>query len=213
MTDEANDQKETETFTKEQVQEMIAGEVAALKKKNEELLGEKKTAAQRAEELEQERQRAEEERQREKGEFKSLYEKTQAELDAERQAARQFREQVQAKEIDGEAYKLAASLSKDTKRAELLASLARQYARYTEEGVAFEVGGIPVEPGKLAEKLRSDYPFLADGSGASGGGASGGKGGGAASKKFGEYSGSELAAIRRDSPDEYERLKREHYGT
>lgn len=183
MSEKQEEQESATTFTQEQVNELIEKETHGLKQKVEELLGESKTAKQRAKELEESQQQAEEERQRQAGEFKTLYEKTQQELEQERATARQFRESIQAKDIEGEAYKLAASLTKDTKRAELLAKEARNFAQYTESGVTFEVGGVPIEAGKLAEKLRSDYPFLVDGSGASGGGASGSSGGGAAPMK------------------------------
>lgn len=177
------DGTEIEAFTAEEVQAKIEAETGGLKAKVDELLGESKSAKQRAKELEESQQQAEEERQRQAGEFKSLYDKTKAELEAERDAARKFREQIQAKDIDSEAYKLAASLTKDTKRAELLAKEARQYAKYTEEGVQFEIGGVAIEADKLAEKFKADYSFLVDGSGASGGGAAGNYGGGAAPVK------------------------------
>lgn len=54
-----------------------------------------------------------------------------------------------------------------------------------------------------------EYRYLLAGSGASGGGSSGGNASGAG-KKFNEYSGQELAAIRRENPAEYDRLKTEY---
>lgn len=167
------DGTEVEAFTEEELKEKLEQETSGLKAKVEELLGEKKTVAQKLKEQEEAQAKAEEQRQKEQGEYKSLYEKIQTELEGERQAARQFREQVQAKSIESEAYKLASSLTKDTKRAELLAKEARQYAQFGDDGVKFEVGGIAMDNTKLAEKLKADFPFLVDGSGATGGGANG----------------------------------------
>jgi len=168
------DGTEVEAFTTDELKQAIENEIAGLKAKNGELLGLHTKDKERLAELEAAQAKAEEERQKEKGEFKSLYEKTQAELEAERQAAREFKTQVQSKTLEGEAFKLATSLTSDTKRAELLKKEVLQYAKYTETGVQFEIGGVAVESGKLAEKLKADYPFLADGSGASGGDAKGG---------------------------------------
>ncbi len=168
------DGTEVEAFTTDELKQAIENEIAGLKAKNGELLGLHTKDKERLAELEASQAKAEEERQKEKGEFKSLYEKTQAELEAERQAAREFKTQVQSKTLEGEAFKLATSLTSDTKRAELLKKEVLQYAKYTDTGVQFEIGGVAVESGKLAEKLKADYPFLADGSGASGGDAKGG---------------------------------------
>jgi hypothetical protein len=168
------DGTEVEAFTTDELKQAIENEIAGLKAKNGELLGLHTKDKERLAELEAAQAKAEEERQKEKGEFKSLYEKTQAELEAERQAAREFKTQVQSKTLEGEAFKLATSLTSDTKRAELLKKEVLQYAKYTDTGVQFEIGGVAVESGKLAEKLKADYPFLADGSGASGGDAKGG---------------------------------------
>jgi hypothetical protein len=170
------DGKEIEAFTADELKAAIENEVAGLKAKNGELLGLHAKEKERLAELEAAAQAAEVERQKEKGEFKTLYEKTQAELEGEREAARKFRTEVQTKTLESEAFKLATSMTSDTKRAELLKKEIQQYAKYTDNGVQFEVGGVAIEGSKLAEKLKTDYPFLADGSGASGGGASGANG-------------------------------------
>ena len=156
-----------------------APNVDGLKAKNAELMDEAKKAKERARKIEEETRLAEEQRQREQGEFKSLYEKTKAELEENKQAARQFREQVNAKNIETSTLQLSSSLTRDNKRAALLAKEAKQFAEHTENGVEFIVDGVKVEPDALANKLKEDYPFLVDGSGATGGGATGSNGGGA----------------------------------
>ncbi len=207
------DGSEIEAFTAEELKEKIDTEVAGLKAKRDELLGLHTKDKERLSELEKAQREAEEARQKEKGEFKQLYEKTQAELEAERDQARKFRQQIQEREIEAAVIALVGSMTRDTARFNLLKKEALQFAKYTESGVQFELGGVSVEAEKLREKLATDYPFLVDGSGASGGGAQGGSRTGQAGKKFNEYSGAELIAIKRESPAEYERLKREFHQT
>lgn len=167
------DGTEIEAYSGDELKEIIATEVTGLKAKNDELLGKLSDNKGALQELQSAQEKAELDRQKEKGEFKELYEKTLSDLNAERETAATFKTQVQTKELDSEAFKLASQLTKDTARAELLKKEAMQFAKYTENGVAFEIGGVEVASDKLLEKMRTDYPFLVDGSGANGGGAEG----------------------------------------
>lgn len=200
------DGTEVEAFTAEELQAKLDEELAGLKAKRDELLGLHAKDKERLSELEKAQQEAEEARQREKGEFKSLYEKTQAELETERENARKFRQQVQQKDLEGAANALVTELTRDNKRAELLRKEALQFAKYTDDGVKFEVGGVEVDAAKLKEKLSADYPFLVDGSQASGGGAQGGNRNGQAGK-WADYTPAELSEIRKSDPARYEQLK------
>lgn len=70
--------------------------------------------------------------------------------------------------------------------------------------------------GFKAEIERDDAyaPLLKSGIVTSGGGQAKGSGSGSAAKrKFNEYSGAELAQLRKENPTEYERIKSEFYGT
>lgn len=200
------DGTEVEAFTSEELQAKVDEEVAGLKAKRDELLGLHSKDKERLAELEKAQQEAEEARQKEKGEFKTLYEKTQTELEEERENARKFRQTIQEKELESASSKLVSDLTRDSKRAQLLQKEALQFAKYTEDGVKYEIGGVEVDADKLKEKLASDYPFLVDGSGASGGGAQGGNRNGQAGK-WGDYSPAELSEIRRTDPAKYEQLK------
>ena len=207
------DGSEIEAFTADEVRAQIEKETGGLKSKLEELLGEAKTAKQKARELEELQQQEAEARAKEKGEFKELYEREQkakAEL-AEKYEG--FAKRIQQKEVEGAAQSIASELTRDTKRAELLRKEISQFAKYTDEGVKFEMGGVEVDRAKVMTHISDNYPFLIDGSGASGGGASGSKSNGGAVKKFNEYTGAELSAIRKDNPAEYERLKTAYHGT
>ncbi|MNQ93111.1 hypothetical protein D3C85_1085610 [compost metagenome] len=201
------DGTEVEAFTADEVSARLEQETSGLKSKLDELLGETKTAKQKAKELEEAQSLAEEARAKEKGEFKELYEREQkakAEL-AEKYEG--FAKKIQAKDVELSANSIANELTRDVKRAELLKKEISQFARYSEDGVKFEMGGVEVDRAKVVAYVTENYPFLIDGNQSNGGGAPGSKSNGGAVKKFNEYTGAELSEIRRTDPAQYERLK------
>jgi len=201
------------TYTEEEVQKLIDEQVSGLKNKVDELLGEKKSATQKAKELEEYQKTQEEERMKEKEQFRELYEREQENKRQLQEEHEAFKHQIKTQTIQSEATKLAAELTRDTARSELLQEKVAQYAKYSDNGVDFELGGVPVEKDKILAHLKEKYPFLVDGSGATGGGASGSQNGGAVtSKSFGEMNGSELSQLRAENPTEYERLRNDYYG-
>lgn len=173
------DGTEVEAFTADEVEARLAETTSGLKSKVEELLGESKSAKQKARELE-ERQAAEAEaRAKEKGEFKELYEREQkakAEL-AEKYST--FEKRIQQKEVEAAALSLAAEKTRDAKRMELIKKEVAQFAKYTDDGVKFEMGGVEVDKAKVLEHIETNYPFLVDGNNSTGGGATGARTGGA----------------------------------
>ena len=210
----AEEIKETgKTYTDAEVKSMIEDQVSGLKNKVDELLGEKKSATQKAKELEELQKTQEEERLKEKEQFRELYEREQESKRELQERFEEFNSRIQKQTINAETTKLASELTRDTARSELLQEKAAQYAKYSDDGVVFELGGVPVEKEKVLTHLREKYPFLVDGSGATGGGASGSDNGGAVSNKsFSEMTGAELSQLRAESPSEYERLKNDYYG-
>ena len=201
------DGTEVEAFTAEEMEAKINETTSGLKSKVDELLGESKTAKQKARELEEAQAAIEEARAKEKGEFKDLYEREQKAKAELAEKYETFAKRIQQKDVEAAAIGLAAELTRDTKRAELLRKEISQFARYTDDGVKFEMGGVEVDRAKVMAHISENYPFLVDGSGASGGGATGGSKSGGAVKKFNEYTGAELSEIRRADPAQYERLK------
>jgi ribosomal protein L20 len=188
MADEEMQQEaEVKTYTQEEVQALIEKETTGLKSKVDELLGEKKTVAQRAKELEEAQAAAEQERLKEKEEFKTLWEREQQAKKELQEKYETFSKQVQQKEVELASSSIAAELTRDTKRAELLKEQIAKFARYTDEGVKYEMGGVEVGKEKIVEHLTESYGFLIDGSQATGGGATGSKGSGAA--KIGKVDG------------------------
>ena len=176
----------------------------ALRKEREEKSGYKSKLS----EFEKTQQEAETKRLEENNEHKKLY-------DAGKEA-----NGVLAKELDdlktsiatekrtNEALKVASGLTKDETRSELLQKEAGQFIHYTPEGIKINgPDGEAWDASKLSDYLKDKYPFLVDGSQASGGGAPGGNGSGATGKKFSDYTGAELKQIRANDPAEYDRLK------
>ena len=196
------DGTEVEAFTADEVTARLEHETSGLKSKLDELLGETKTAKQKAKELEEAQAAAEEARAREKGEFKELYEREQkakAELADKYEG---FAKKIQAKEVELSAGSIANELTRDTKRADLLKKEISQFARYSEDGVKFEMGGVEVDRAKVVAHITESYPFLVDGNQSSGGGATGGKtGGGAAKGNLGGTKSERQAAIAARFPD------------
>ena len=211
-TNQTEDQKKT--YTEEEVQKLVDEQVSGLKNKVEELLGEKKSAAQKAKELEEQQKAQEEERLKEKEQFRELYEREQTSKKELQEKFEEFQNRIKQQEINNASLKLASELTRDTARGELLQEKASQYAKYNEDGsVIFELGGVQVDQEKILTHLKEKYPFLVDGSGASGGGATGSDNGGAVtSKSFSEMTGAELSQLRAENPTEYQRLRSEYYG-
>ena len=197
MTDTTETQEQP-TFTQAELEAKLEEATAGLRAKVDELLGETKSAKQKARELEEAQQRAAEERAKEKGEFKELYEREQR---AKAELAEKYDQTLNAirqKEIDAATSQLAATQTRDTKRAELLRKELAQYANHTDDGVVFELGGVQVDSGKLLAHISEMYPFLVDGTGSTGGGATGSKGNGVATT--GDFGGDRAArknAIKR----------------
>lgn len=175
------DGTEIEAFTAEELDAKVNETLAGLKENQQKLMDEAKSAKQKARELEELQRQAEEEGLKQREEFRTLYEREQkakAEL-AEKYDS--FAKRIQQKEVEAAALSLAAELTRDTKRAELLKEQVSKFARYTDNGVKFEMGGVEVDRAKVLAHITDNYPFLVDGSGATGGGATGAnKGGGAA---------------------------------
>ena len=200
------DGTEVEAFTAEEMQAKIEEETGGLKTKVEELLGESKSAKQKARELEEAQAAEAEARAKEKGEFKELYEREQKAKAELADKYDSFAKRIQQKEIEAAANAIANELTRDTKRAELLRKEISQYAKYSDDGVKFEMGGVEVDSAKVLSHINDNYPFLVDGSGASGGGATGSNAGGVG-KKWSEMTEKEHIELYKRNPEEYRKLR------
>tara|TARA_R100001369_G_scaffold16867_3_gene31976 strand:- start:2701 stop:3321 length:621 start_codon:yes stop_codon:yes gene_type:complete len=202
------DENDEKTFTQADLDAAVAKAVEALKAKNDELLGETKAERKKRQELEAAQETAEAERQKKAGEFRELYEKTQAELEKERAQAAAFKATIREKDIEGTAGAIASELTRDTARAALLRKEAAALLKHTDEGVQYEIGGVQVDRAKVLDHLKAAYPFLADGNQSNGGGAGGGSGGAGSITKeqFKAMGDKERIELHRNDPETFRRL-------
>ena len=210
MTDDTQTpQGDQKTFTQADLEAAVAKAVeeatAGLKGKNAELLSETKAEREKRQALEKAQEEAEAERKKQSGEFKELYEKALADLKTERENAATYRATIQKRDIEAEAASIGSELTRDTARAAILREQAQKFAKLTDQGVSYEIGGVAVERTQVIEHLRTAYPFLVDGNQANGGGASGNSGG-AAGRKLSEMSEAELVKLHKENPAEFKRL-------
>ena len=203
MTDKTFTEEELEAF----IAEKLAVETEGLKKKNEELLTEKKHVSQKLTDFEVAQKQSEDDGLKQREEFKELYERAEA-------TNKELRETIIAKDekerkdaLTLATVELSSSLTRDTTKAGLLAEQAAKFATYSDGKVIYEIGGVEVDAAGLKEHLTSGFGFLVDGSGNTGSGASGNQGGGAVTKKFNEHTAAELKSIKDTDPAKYEALR------
>jgi hypothetical protein len=179
----------------------------ALRKEREE----RAAAKAKLKELEDKRVAEENDRLTKAGEFEALYKKATESASATAKELQELKDKIATKEREATAAQIAGGLTRDTARAELLKKEAIRFVQYTPEGIKINgEDGAALTAEQLGKHLATKYPFLVDGNQASGGGASGTHNSGGATKKFTDYSASELSAIRKESPEVYERLVTEH---
>lgn len=171
---------------------------------------ERKAAKDRLAEIEKANAEAEQKRLEEAQQFESLYKNTKGELEKKAQELDEFRRKIADKERSELATQLTSALTRDTARAELLKKEALSYIQHTADGVVISGPDGTMTAEQLGKHLAERYPFLVDGSQASGGAAPGSSTNGGAVKKFDQYTGAELSAIRKSDPQQYERLLAEY---
>ena len=166
----------------------LSAQLEALKAQNFKLIGENRKSREGKEELQRKldeflnaQKEAKTEKMAESGEFKTLWEQAQSRLAEKDNELKEFTAKIQQKDIDSASAQIGARLAKsDTKRAEVLSDYASKYARHDGERVQFLIGGMEVDSAALMDHLKKEFPFLVDGSSATGGGASSSSSSGAA---------------------------------
>lgn len=200
------------TFTAEEVKAMIEQEVAGLKANNEALLTEKKEAARRAKEAEDERQRAHQEALKNAGKMdefektiRGQYEPVLAEKDAKYSA-------LASRVLGSERKAVLGSFAGDFITPEAV-DIVAPFVRTEFDGdavvtkfVGADGNVITTDPEQFRKYLREHKAFshLMRANAASGGGAAGGKSGGAA-KTLSEMNDAERIAFSKSDPAEFKR--------
>jgi membrane-associated HD superfamily phosphohydrolase len=180
----------------EALQAKLSEETTGLKNKVDELLAEKKKVqAEREQAREMARMEAEEKAKAENN-YKELFESRTEENNQLRQTIDKMNADIQKQKISEQAVKLAAQLTKDTGRAQLLQkefsqrlALVDGELRVTDPSGQLTVSSLE----DLVNSVKTDYPFLVDGIQASGGGATKAQGGAEARSK--EMSRSDFEAL------------------
>lgn len=152
----------------------------------------------------------EEKKQKEKGEFKQLYEKAIADLDALRKEKADFETAIKKREAETFASNIALKGTTDARRKTLLTEQLMRYVIHTEKGIGFEMEGIEIDEKTLLEHLKGEYPFLFDGTKASGSGATGGSGGAAMSKKWEDMTTEDRIKLKATNYDQFKRVKEDY---
>lgn len=199
-------------------------DVSGLKAKIDELLSEKKTEAEKRKQAEENARKTAEEAARKNGDVEALENSWREKLTKREQELLSEREslasQIKELTVGRAATDLAAELAVQGSAKALLPHLQARLSMDIRDGkptvVVLDANGKP--SAATLEELKAEFvndPAFAPlivGSKASGSGASGAKPGGGAAKKFDEYTGAELSAIRKSDPALYERLKNEYHG-
>ena len=151
-----------------------------LKANNDALLAEKKKAQEAAEQASRQLQAEAEEKLKAKNDYKQLFESQQAETGKLREQLDGMMTQAKQAKISAEAAKIAAGLTKDVGRLKLLQKEVGQRLTLVDDQIRVvdESGQLTVSTlEELTSRIKADYPFLVDGSQATGGGAARSSGG------------------------------------
>lgn len=145
-----------------------------------------------------------------KSEFKALYEKALADLEALKNEKSEFENKIRQRDAEGFASSIAMKGTSDVKRNSLLKEQVMRYVVHTDDGPLLQMSGIVVDEKTLLDHLKGEYPFLFDGLKASGSGALGGGGCAAVSKRWEEHSSEELVKLKKANYDLFTKLKEDY---
>lgn len=178
--DEEAKSKLKEAFEKEfsvKLDESVKG----LKSKNDELLAEKQKwlkerdeAQQKEEEARLLAQKQAEDKAKAENDYKQLFESQKQESENLKSQLQQFQENIKRQKVNSEANRLAMSLTKDVNKAKILEQQFSQRLQIVdgELRVVDDKGHLTVQTlNELTQTVKESYPFLVDGSQATGGSA------------------------------------------
>tara|TARA_B100000963_G_C22585861_1_gene653054 strand:- start:124 stop:783 length:660 start_codon:yes stop_codon:yes gene_type:complete len=158
----------------EELQARVEEQTSGLKAKVDELLAEKKKVKAEREEARLAAKLEAEQKAAAENDYKQLFESQKGEADTLRRKIEDMNASITMQKISAEAGKIAASLSKNTQRAELLQDKISQRLTIVDDEIRVtdESGQLTVSTiDELTASIRGKYDFLVDGTQASGGGA------------------------------------------
>lgn len=205
-------------------EEEVDSEVKGLKVTNENLKAEKQEASDKLKEAKEATRQAEEAKAKAEGDNEALQriadereaEKRQA-VEDERKKFSDLLNMTKKEKITNKLNEFVNEVGAGGTRNEDLRDLLKSRFEFdfdVEKGefVVKGDGVSSIDDLKKAVTGGDRYKSYLAGSGATGGGATGSRSTGGADKKFNEYSGAELKAIKDADPAQYERLKTDYYG-
>lgn len=179
----------------------------ALRKEREE----RAEAKRRLQEYETEAEKRERERLEKQQEWEQLSKQERERAEKLDKELADLRDKVANSERNATAESIVAALidkeaSGGVQRYGLLRKEAMQYIAHTPEGIKINgPDGEAWDAKQLGKYLSEQYPFLVDGSKASGGGAPGSSGGGAVTKKLSDMNDAERIKFKQDDPEGFRR--------
>jgi hypothetical protein len=171
---------EIKTTLEQQFKTYVEETTKGLKANNDALLAEKKKAQELAEQASQQARLEAEEKLKAKNDYKQLFESQQQEAQKLKEQLDGMMTQAKQAKITTEAAKIAAGLTKDVGRLKLLQKEVSQRLTLVDDQIRVvdESGQLTVSTlEELTSRIKADYPFLVDGSQATGGGAARSSGG------------------------------------
>lgn len=171
---------EIKTTLEQQFKSYVDETTKGLKANNDALLAEKKKAQEAAEQASKQLQAEAEEKLKAKNDYKQLFESQQAEASKLREQLEGMMTQAKQSKLSTEAAKIAAGLTKDVGRLKILQKEIGQRLTLVDDQIRVvdESGQLTVSTlEELTSRIKADYPFLVDGSQATGGGAARSSGG------------------------------------
>jgi hypothetical protein len=178
---------EIKTTIEQQFKSYVEETTKGLKANNDALLAEKKKAQEAAEQASRQAQAEAEEKLKAKNDYKQLFESQQQEAQKLREQLDGMMTQAKQQKINAEAARIAAGLTKDVGRLKLLQKEVGQRLTLVDDQIRVvdESGQLTVSSlEELTSRIKADYPFLVDGSQATGGGAARSSGGAGSGDKI-----------------------------
>jgi hypothetical protein len=178
---------ELKTTIEQQFKSYVEETTKGLKANNDALLAEKKKAQEAAEQASALAKLENEEKLKAKNDYKQLFESQQQESVQLKQRLEEMMTEKKQSKISTEAARIAAGLTKDVGRLKMLEKELGQRLTLVDDQirVADQNGQLTVSTiNDLIVQIKTDYPFLIDGSQATGGGAARSSGGAGSGDKI-----------------------------
>jgi hypothetical protein len=198
---------EVKSYSEAEFREMLEKETQGLKSKVDELLGEKKTASQRAREAQEMAAREKEERAKKENDYESLFKSSQEKTKEWEEKYNGLAQKIKGEKIANASLKLSSEMASGP-NSDLLSAFIERRLDVSEDGELMVLS----EDGKPTVSTMADlkkefeqsgrFDALLDATKASGGGATKSKSGGAG------FNGKKLSEMTKDQKLEYFRQKK-----